>query len=546
MAVEGLKIYPMLLEGVRVLDETGQGLFEKLSDTLDDAWKQRIYDRCTELPTLMSVGDIDAKWIALLKPLLGFTDDLSFDATTEELRRILSNAIPYWNKKPSELGVIDIAISLVTGNRFRVANFFDFRMQTDKTVITEELEDFDPSVIGFPSTRFSSANIPTAYVNITSSNTFTIVVPDISIFAGATNTTFGFIAITADSVTPANVGVYKIASISVGANLDGVIVGSFAGTSMSVAQWILVGYAGEYTTEVRLVDQGAGSLNYRNLGAAFTIGARLIGQTSGAVAEIDTITAGAGGVGTLGLIKIIGRFTDNETINGTSGGTAVADGKLSGVVNRDLLDFLMGGKTSKPFSERINVVYINFLDQFLVPNDFDQWNKTAGILTSPANGGEAIFDEGTRVEDLDPYSAEWSDQVIAWKFYIEEDAAKIELTFMGTDDQNHYFVRIEWNPKQISLWKKVSNVDTQIGSTVSISYLKAGIQETVRVDALKEGSDTRIRVKLSGSLKLDEKDSPSAFTKGKVGAFAKAKLLHLELVEVNTLPTEIQRIGPNP
>jgi hypothetical protein len=69
----------------------------------------------------------------------------------------------------------------------------------------------------------------------------------------------------------------------------------------------------------------------------------------------------------------------------------------------------------------------------------------------------------------------------------------------------------------------------------------------VRVDALAEGTGTRIRVKVEGDLQIDVLDSPAAFIKGKLGVSASGTgMLKTKLVEVNTVPTEIQRIGPTP
>lgn len=509
------------------------GKLETLTRQIDYAWEDLVYDRCSELHTLLEIDNIDARWLPYQKPLLGFTADLSFDATTEELRRILSLAVPYWNEKPTELGSIENAIRMVTGNRFRVANWFDFRMQEDQTCITEELEDFDPYAIGFLSEKYTGT-----LGRITEIDQFSFRLTDLTIdFANAHD--FRWLLITSDPTRPPNEKLFEIDRL-VPETKIGYVTTRLA-PHTGYVEYILFGHMEEFLTEVRLVDEGVGTLLIKNETSSFTVGQTAIGSTSGAYGVVTSITSEA-----LGLRSIYGRFIPNETVIDTGGGSATVI-KLTDVLNRSLLSFLMGGDTVRPLGERIDVVYINFLDRFETPGDLDQWDvNTDSLVSVPKPGGPCKLLEGARIQSDNPNQTYWEDQVTAWKITPLDTDSALHLTFMGTDASNHYYVLVDYDAKEVELWKVVAGTPTQIGSTVVLTYLKQGVQDVIRVDALTEGSGTRIRVKVNGETEIDALDSAGSFSAGKVGVYALTGDSYLQLVEVNVLPTEIERIGPNP
>jgi hypothetical protein len=505
------------------------GLLEKLSAIFDNAWEDLIYDPASQLTTLIEIDNIDARLLLQVLPLLGFTSDISLPASATELRRIGINAVPFWNKKPTEEAMITLAIRMVTGNRFRSANWFDFRMQIDQTVITEELENFDPHCVSFPSNKWTGTQC-----TIDVGGAFTLNDAESAFVSGSS---WGWLSLV-DAIWPANDGIYPVRFTTSGTR-SGEIVDTFPVVHGGNIQWTLTGWASEFLTETRIVDQAVGTLAYREEVVAFTVGQKLYGDDSGATGYITSDDGS-----TLGLERIRGRFSANETIRDAAGGEATTSAKLAGVLNRELLRILID--LARPWGERIDIVYITFLDQFLQPSDLDQWTINAGTVTVPSPGGYAQLEESARITDADPYTGDLGDAVIAFKFEVDDPDAIAEFAFWQTDDANHYFVRVDYSTKTVSLWKKVASVDTQIGGTVSLPVLKEGVQEVVRVDVLQESTDTRIRVHISGDTRFDESDSPSAFTSGRVGAYASAKTLYLKTAEVCELPVDIERVGPNP
>lgn len=509
---------------------------EKITEGLDLLWEDEIYDPCSALPTLFDVDEIDARWLPFLKALLGFTAEIPFDATEEELRRILRVAVPYWNKKPTEEGVIETAIRMVTGNRFRAGNYFDFRSQTGVTVITEELEDFDPSVIAFfaPLGAYpAGSSIDLGQTGVDEFKLLGSGFPPLT-----TADLYAFLEVKNDGLTPTNDGLYQILSV-LGTD-TGKVDRPFPNAGAAVAaDWRVLFYMDEFITEVRLVDPGRGDLKYDGLAVAWTVGETVYGTLSGAHGVIVSDAAE-----TLDLRSLFGRFENNEPLAGSLGGAAIAKGELSGVLNRRLLAYLIGQVL--PGSERVNVVYINFLDQFITAHDLDQWSVSdPDAVVNP--GGSATVPAGETMVNVDPESEFWGDQTTAWKFIAIGATSVARCVFMADTLANCYYVQVDYAAKDLKLFKRVAGAPTQIGSTVSLStFLKHGVQDTVRVDALAEGANTRIRVKVDGETYLDEVDTPATHTAGNVGFEAGTDTCSLQTVEVDVLPTEIQRVGLNP
>ena len=88
-------------------------------------------------------------------------------------------------------------------------------------------------------------------------------------------------------------------------------------------------------------DCGEWAINYNSGTAAFTAGATLTGQTSGATGVIKWLT-GDSAAGTLTLKKVSGTFQDGETITDDKGGSASAHGTTT-MTSKPECCFEMGG-----------------------------------------------------------------------------------------------------------------------------------------------------------------------------------------------------------
>ena len=517
------------------------GKLQQISDLLDVMWEDAIFDPATALSTLFEVDNVDAKWLKFLKPILGFTADIPFSATTAELRRILRVAMDYWNKKPAEEGVIDVAIRMVTGNRFRASNYFDFRMQTGITVITEELEDFDPSVIAFFAPAGTYPVGSTIDLGQTGPREFELLGAGIKEMVS--EDIDAYLILKNDGLVPTNDGIYQITKVLSGTT--GEVLQTFPNpvTAFPI-DWQILFYMDEFITEVRLVEPGRGTLGYDEQVTGWSVGEKVFGADSGANGIVVS-DDNNGAEGTVTLRTIFGRFENDEALNGDAGGDGTAKGVLSGVLNRELIDYLI--RTVLPMTERVNIVYINFLDQFLQPTDLDQWTLSdADLITVPSPGGEALVAAGENMIDADTEGATWGDQTTAWKVEGDSASSIVRCLFMATDVDNGYVAQLDYGARELKLFERTAAADTQLGSTIAVPVVLAGVQDVIRVDALAEGADTRIRVKLNGETRIDVADSPSTYTAGRVGFQAVGDQCRLKTVEVNVLPAEIQRVGLNP
>ena len=548
-------VYRFIMQAVRDHDEQSPGLLSQLCEAFDQVWNECTFDRTTELPDLFDPYRIPSRWLPWLKAQVGFTRDLNFDPTEDELRRVIAGGVELWNDKPAEEAIRD-AIRLTTGNRFIVRDYFDLRFEVDKARLVEELEDFDPNVLLFSPNAYQAVNeLRTCDASpfYPCRATFYIYDADLPVFTDPKQYTH--LIVTDDHPIVNLRGLYEIDQLTVGGK-TGLIKGPI-GFPVQTAQTgpaKLLNVPGDYTTEIRLVDPGIASLKYRAKTAAFTVGQRVHGQNSGASGEIYADTPISASAGSLELTHVLGRFELNEPLFDPLGGAATADSKLEDVthqgeafrvLNRDLLDFLV--RQVRVFSERYDVIFVDFIDQFLNPGDLELWDVSDPTdVTVPQPGGELTIAAGAWAFPRTVAGAEWRDQVSCWKVNGEAGAVA-RLWFMAADTSNGYEVKVDFSASTVELWRVVGGVGAQLGSTVTLpTVILPELDLVVRVDALAEGSDTRIRVKVEGDLQIDLADSPASFTKGMLGVSAETAEVRCKLVEVNTLPTEIQRIGPTP
>jgi hypothetical protein len=462
-----------------------------------------------------------------MKPLLGFTRDIPFTSSNSELRTILNHAIPYWNNKPSEYGVIDRSIRFLTNKNFRVGNFFDFRMQVGSTILGDELEDFDPWMIDF-------SNPSTTGVNgaVTGNNTFDL--KDLSTGTFDTADDYKFLVIIGDENNPSNEGIYEIDTLTAGGT-TGVIKSTFSVTPSTVFSYKVLSYSDEMLTEVRLVDNGVGTLRYINLSSSFNLYEKVVGATSGASGYVVEDEDGI-----LTLRNIKGRFVSNETLTGLLGGSATSKGTLSNVLNRSILRYMMSEKTSKPIGERIDIVYIDFLEQFLLPEDLSLWDDTNDV-TVPSPGGAALIATGGYLQYKHPFNW-WRSQVVIakWNATSASSIPKCQFMLMPTAP-SYYAVTINYTTKVVTLY-----YITTLMASITLPYLKHGVSDTLRIEVIRTPTDdTVITVRVNNEIQIVYTDI-GGFDSGGIGFTTAGDSVSLEHVEVFTLPVDVDRIGPNP
>lgn len=141
-----LSMYNFLIEGIRNSDQKeGAQFIERFLMGPQSIWSatmQTIFD----LPTLWDVSAIPDELLQYMKRIVGWTPDLdpitnSLDALT--LRRLIAASVRFWKTRGPEESISDI-LSLTTGARAYILNWFDVRFIADETILGEEHTGVDP------------------------------------------------------------------------------------------------------------------------------------------------------------------------------------------------------------------------------------------------------------------------------------------------------------------------------------------------------------------------------------------------------------------
>ena len=151
-ALLSLKMYNFLIEGLRNSDQNeGNQFLERFLAGPQAVWAatmQTIFD----LPKLWDVSNIPDDLLQYLKRIVGWTQDLdniTADLDAATLRRLIAASVRFWKERGPEETISNI-LSLTTGARSYVLNWFDLRFILDQTMLGEEHTGLDPWVLSTP------------------------------------------------------------------------------------------------------------------------------------------------------------------------------------------------------------------------------------------------------------------------------------------------------------------------------------------------------------------------------------------------------------
>ena len=142
-------IYKFIIKSTRQADQNsktgGTRLLERFLIGPQAIW-YTLWQKANELKdTLFDPNEIDIEFLRGLSKLVGWGDDL-IDiwtvATDDQKRKLVIGAIAFW-KYRWLYGGIEVAIRLVTGNRFKIRGYFDFRWILGENMLFEELQNLD-------------------------------------------------------------------------------------------------------------------------------------------------------------------------------------------------------------------------------------------------------------------------------------------------------------------------------------------------------------------------------------------------------------------
>lgn len=469
-------IYKFLIQRIRFLDEKlGTKLVQRFLDGPQEVWAT-MENRAGALYTLFDPAEIEARFLPSLRKLVAFNDDL-LDlvnaASDDELRVIIEGAIEFWQKRATREAGYKTAVNLVTGNRFKLRGYHDFKFILDETHIMEELENLDPVMIDVQTVnRFRQGD-----------NGITQASGDPRRFSSASGVfedpeDLGAFIVIQDNDTPDSNGFYEITSVL---SFTDVIVDSSFPTAETGLTWFTAFQYDEYLTEIRVVDDLTGD----------------------------------------------------------------------GALNRPLLTKLL--EQTRPNSERVNVVYVSFMDLFTTANDLGQWQVTgADDFTRTVDSGVLTLKDGAGAGTLTTdYFGDTAWENYSVKSKIQQKApGSWEISFLRKTDTNYYFVRVTFTTPTngtIQLFRKIVGVDVQLGSTYAFAGLDLDIFFTYTIDVFRNETTglTAIDVRLDGDAVISETDAE--YERGNIGYRVNTGAeIEVTEVELWQYPLTIDRVGPNP
>lgn len=148
----GLEIYKFIFRSIRREDEQGNLFLKRFLEGPQQIWED-IQLKILELQTLWDVTTVDENWLPYLKPIVGWSatyDYITNELTTDQLRRLIASSVALWKSRGNEDSIIDL-LTLATGARMRIWNWFDFRWVLDDTILGEAHDGRDPWMIALPS-----------------------------------------------------------------------------------------------------------------------------------------------------------------------------------------------------------------------------------------------------------------------------------------------------------------------------------------------------------------------------------------------------------
>lgn len=470
-------VYNFIIKSLRLQDGlrgSAKFLLKRFLMGPQEVWVQ-MYRRTGELYNLYDPEAIDAEYLPGLRRLVGFGSDLDalFSIASEiETRRIIAGAVNFWRQRWLDSGIV-AAIRLVTGNRYKVRDYFDFRFVIGETMILEDLENVDPNMI-----------------HVNTLNRFQQATDGVSRFGGnptwfysasaafAYDDIGGYIVVTGSDHSD---DIYKILSLIDGNTVT--VDPPFPSPQETSLTWFGGFPYDEFLSEIRIVDEGTGQ----------------------------------------------------------------------GELNRELLKALL--EIQRPSSERFNVVYVDFMDQFTTPYDSGQWEEITGggalVQFLVDEGRLTLEDDGTFAGVLTnrPTAADWKDYTLKLKAAVASDPGYVYVFFCLQDTQNTFALEIGYDgfgSGYVRLIQTVSGTPTYLTGQIPFPSLNPETYWTYTLEVFDLDPNLNIRLLIDGNL-ITDVTVASTFRSGNIGFVTLlGTTLWVSEVELWQYPLEIDRVGPNP
>lgn len=147
----GVEIYNFFLKSIRDEDQQDILFLKRFLEGPQNVW-ETIQEKILDLKDLWDVTKIREELLPYLKPIVGWSsiyDYITDELTTDQLRRLIASSVALWKSRGNEDSIMDL-LTIATGARMRLWNWFDFRWVCDDTILGEAHDGRDPWMISLP------------------------------------------------------------------------------------------------------------------------------------------------------------------------------------------------------------------------------------------------------------------------------------------------------------------------------------------------------------------------------------------------------------
>ena len=196
----------------------------------------------------------------------------------------------------------------------------------------------------------------------------------------------------------------------------------------------------------------------------------------------------------------------------------------------------------RPSSERLNVIFIRFFDDFL--DGIGQFSIIEGNA-SVNNDVQMQIEPSSLVATSVFEDTEFQNIVLQVKANdIDQNGGVFSILFFFQDVDNYYEYRVDTANRRTSLHKNIAGVSSVIGSAVVEDIVpKASYVYTVITDLSPSTGNTTIKAYVDSNLQHEVVDGQ--FNKGKFGMKTNASTtMQINEIEMMEIPTNVQRVEP--
>lgn len=223
-----------------------------------------------------------------------------------------------------------------------------------------------------------------------------------------------------------------------------------------------------------------------------------------------------------------------------------------GDLNKALFKYLID--VVRPNGERVDIVYLAFLDQFEDKKYISQWDATGGYVL---DGEKIEVESGGEIIVSDTAYNSWDlERQLSVRIRAKTASTVAKVYLLYDDANNNIHATINYTTGALTVNRVNSGVVTAIGSAVTLAHLYHtdywGVDYEYRdvfrfvMIRTNSGADAKIKAYRAGTLVYEQTYSSVPFGAGKVGIASSGSSTYTDLVEVITLPASQDRVGPNP